>query len=132
MTDAFVTLCAAALLGTVAVLVLRRGAPELGLALSFLIAAGAALFGLRLLGDIQSFFESAAAMANLPGEWLAPVYKAVGIAVLTRLCADMIRDAGQAGPATAIEIAGVLAALTAALPLMYAMLEMTKQITTNG
>ena len=124
--DAFVTLCAAALLGSVVILTLRRSVPELGLVLSFLIAAGGTLFGLRLLADIQSFFETAAEMARLPGEWLAPVYKAVGIAILSRLCSDMIRDAGQAGPATAVEIAGVIAALTAALPLMHAMLDMLR------
>ncbi|MCL2030549.1 MAG: stage III sporulation AC/AD family protein [Oscillospiraceae bacterium] len=126
MTDSFVRLCAAALLGSAVILVLRRGAPELGMALSFLLATGAALFGLRLLGDIRSFFGSAADMAGLPGEWLSPVYKTVGIAILSRLCADMVRDTGQAGPAAAVEIAGVITALTAALPLMRAMLEMLR------
>lgn len=128
MADTFIKLCAAVLLGSITVLVLRRGAPEIGAALSFLIAIGAALFGLQMLGELMTFFESAAQMASLPREWLTPLYKTVGIAVLARLCADMIRDTGQAGPAAAVEIAGVMAALTAALPLMHAMLEMLKGI----
>lgn len=127
--DAFTQVCAVGLLGSICVLLLKKGAPELGFLLSLLIAAGAALFGLRLLTELFDFFQSAAQMAGLPAEWLSPVYKTVGISIMSRLSADLVRDTGQIGAAGAVEIAGVLAAIVAALPLLRAMLALLSGMT---
>lgn len=122
--DTFTKLCAAGLLGTICVLLLRRGAPELGMLLSLLLAGAAVMFGLKLMSEVMEFLGRVAQMAGLPEEWLNPVYKTVGISVMAKLSADLIRDSGQNGVASAVEMAGVMAALAAALPLLNAMLKM--------
>lgn len=92
--------------------------------LSLLLAGGAAVFGLKLLSEVMDFLNEAAQMAGLPEEWLKPVYKTVGISIMAKLTSDLIRDSGQQGVASAVEMAGVMAALAAALPLLRALLKL--------
>ena len=113
---------AAAVVGGICVLTLRRHAPELSFVLTLLLSAGAALFGLRLMAPVTAFISKAAELAGLPMEWLNPLYKTTGLAILTRLAADLMRDTGQLGLASAVEMAGGFAAIAAALPLLEALL----------
>ncbi len=118
----------AAILAGICVLVLRRTVPEMSFAMSLLAAFAAAVFGFTMFGEISDFITRAAAVAGLPAEWLQPLYKTMGISVITRLSSDLMRDTQQLGLAAAIDFAGVLAALVAALPLLEAMLSLLNRL----
>ena len=47
----------------------------------------------------------------------------MGIAVLTRISAEVCRDAGESGIAASVETAGAVLALWVALPLLRAVLD---------
>lgn len=47
-----------------------------------------------------------------------PVIKAVGIAILVHITAQVCRDAGESALGSKLELAGVLAALEVCIPLM--------------
>ena len=55
---------------------------------------------------------------------VAPVVKTTGIAILTRLAAELCRDAKESGIAAFVETAGAACALCAALPLLETVLDM--------
>ena len=62
--------------------------------------------------------------AGLSPAVLAPVVKTSGIAILTRLAAELCRDAGESGIAAFVETAGAACALCAAVPLLETVLTM--------
>ena len=57
-----------------------------------------------------------------------PLLKTAGIAVVTRIGADLCRDAGESAMASAVEMAGAMGALLAVLPLMQAAWEVLRSL----
>lgn len=117
----------AAVVGAVAALfglIVRKTNPEMSLLLGVaaasiilvLTAAAAPAIGetARLVREFTGLEQTAA----------APVLKCVAIGVLARLTADLCKDAGQSGVASAVELCGAAAALLTALPLVNAFLTM--------
>ena len=115
-----VKLAAAALAAALCAVVVKQHAREVGVALA--LAAGALLLGaaLEAASDAVALVDELGELAGLSPAVLAPLLKTVGIAILTRLTAELCRDAGEGGIAAAVEVAGAAVALAAALPLLRA------------
>ena len=119
---------AVALTGVVLGLLLRRSAPELGLALSAAVSLAAGLMALELTGSFGALWETVKVQTGLSPAVLRPVFKCAGMGIVTRLTADMCRDAGQSAAASAVELCGTVCAMAAALPLIQALMEMIESI----
>ena len=116
-----------AVLGVAAALcavVVRKSAAEMGLVLA--LAAGAVILSgaLGALEAVRGLLDTLTDAAGLSPAVVAPVLKTAGIAVLTRLSAELCRDAKESGIAAFVETAGALAALYVALPLLETVLRM--------
>lgn len=116
-------IAAAAVAAALCAVVVRQRAGELGAALA--LAAAALLLGAALgaVEDVAALMDELAELAGLSPAVLAPVVKTVGIAVLTRISAEVCRDAGESGVAASVETAGAVLALWVALPLLRAVLD---------
>ena len=114
----------AALFGTV----VRRGAPELALLLT--VTAGVWILSAVLdgLGAAAAMAERLAQLAQMDAAVAGPVLKTVVVALVTRITAEICRGAGEGGLAAFVETAGTILALTAALPLMAAVLTMLEEL----
>ena len=114
----------AALFGTV----VRRGAPELALLLT--VTAGVWILTAVLdgLGAAAAMAERLAQLAQMDAAVAGPVLKTVVEAPVTRITAEICRGAGEGGLAAFVETAGTILALTAALPLMAAVLTMLEEL----
>ena len=114
----------AALFGTV----VRRGAPELALLLT--VTAGVWILTAVLdgLGAAAAMAERLAQLAQMDAAVAGPVLKTVVVALVTRITAEICRGAGEGGLAAFVETAGTILALTAALPLMAAVLSMLEEL----
>ena len=66
--------------------------------------------------------EELSALAGLSPAVLSPVVKTVGISILTRISAELCRDAGEGGIASFVETAGAALALCVSVPLLRAVL----------
>ena len=115
--------CAAlAVFSAVAALLIRRVNPEL----SLLIGASAAI--VILLSALALFREVLDAAKETERIFVSrliearPILKCLGIAVITRLGADLCRDASQSALAAAMETAGTLCAAAAAMPMILTLL----------
>lgn len=112
---------AAAVIAAFLAVMLRRYAPEQGLAVG--LAAGAMLMmaalseALPLLRELKSLLER----GGLSGEYVTILFRALGVCLLTQLAADACRDAGEQGLSAKAELAGKLALLVLALPLFRKM-----------
>ncbi len=116
-------MAALAVAAALCALVVRQSAREVGLVLS--LAAGAIILtqALGAVEAIRSLMEELGDRAGLSPAVLDPVLKTVGIAVLTRVAAEVCRDAKESGIAAFVETAGAVMALYVALPLMRAVLD---------
>ena len=96
-----------------------------GVALALTLAAGALILG-QVLGAasaVRALLDELGERAGLSPAVLDPVIKTVGIAILTRISAEVCRDAGEGALAAFVETAGAVLALWVALPLLRAVLE---------
>ena len=112
------------LVGSALGLVIKKNSPEIGLLLALAVALLVVGLGMELIGAILDFVALLQDAAGLSPALLGPVLKTVGIGILTRLAADICKDAGQQAIASTVELAGTVAALYIALPLMQTVFEM--------
>jgi stage III sporulation protein AD len=115
---------AAALAGSALGLVVRKNNPEA----SLLVSAAASIFAMymsfEVLSGVIGFIKLIAGEAGIPSATLSVVLKTAGISVITKLIADVCRDAGQASAASGVEFMGAVTAVYIALPLFRTALDM--------
>lgn len=116
-----VTVCGVAVLCLVAATTVRTLKPDLAtlLRLAFCILfGGGMLLSLRpLVAALQTIMDATAA------DYTATLLKALGIACLTHLTAELCRDCGENSVAGGVETLGKLEILSLCLPLIGAVME---------
>lgn len=115
------------LLGAVLAALLKKHTPELALLLAVAVC-GAALAAVRGVREVWAFLEDLLAAVEISSTLFLPLLKTAGIAVVTRIGADLCRDAGESAVASAVEMAGAMGALLAVLPLMQAAWEVLRSL----
>lgn len=117
-------IAAVAIIAALCAAVVKKNVQELGMVLA--LTAGVLILGFALsaIGGVRDLLEGLADTAGLEPAILAPVVKTVGIAIITRVTAEICRDAKESGIASFVETAGAATALYIALPLVKAVLNM--------
>ena len=126
--ESIVKIAAVAVTAALSAVVVKKNVPEIGLALGLLAGALILFFSLSALEGVKSLIESLADTAGLSPAVLTPVVKTVGIAIVTKLAAEVCRDAREGGIASFVEIAGAAGALFVCLPLIEAVLAVVGDI----
>ncbi|PSR24147.1 MAG: stage III sporulation protein AD [Sulfobacillus acidophilus] len=111
------------LMATVLLLVIREERRDLGLILR--LGAGVVIL-LLLVPDIARVVAAVihlSELAHIPSLYLALLLKVVGISYLTVFVAQLAQDAGEAGTGMRVELAGKLAILVLAIPLIASITE---------
>lgn len=119
---------ATAVAGAVLALLLKRSSPELGFALTVAVSLLAAGLAMELVSGLSEILELAKEQTGLSPAVVSPVIKCVGVGVVTRLSADMCKDAGQSAAASAVELCGAACAMVTALPLIRSLLQMISEM----
>ncbi len=114
----------AAVAGALMGMLLKRELPELSLALGLAVCGGTVLLAMELFSGLSEIIDMAGAMTGLSPAVLGPVMKCVGVGIVTKLAADLCRDAGQGAVSGAVELCGAACAMTMALPLIKSFLQM--------
>ena len=119
-----VKIAAIAVAAALCAVVVKKNVAELGMVLA--LCAGAIILSCSLgaLEGVKELMDTLADTAGLSPAVLAPVVKTVGIAVLTRVSAELCRDAKEGGITAFVETAGAAAALLVSLPLLKTVLSM--------
>jgi len=115
--------CAAlAIFSAVSVLLIRRVNPELALLVSAAAAVVILLAGMTLLRELT---DSMKAVERIFGSQIVqtrPILKCLAISAISKLSADLCRDASQSALAAAVETAGSLCAAAVALPMILTLM----------
>ena len=126
--DQIFPIAAVALIGSLSALFLKREVKELSLLLS--IVTSVILLSLVTAGalEILSLLRQLAETAEISDALLAPMLKGLGIEVVTNLVANICRDAGEGGVASAVELTGAICALYTSIPVIQAVLILIEEL----
>ena len=126
--DQIFPIAAVALIGSLSALFLKREVKELSLMLS--IVTSVILLSLVTAGalEILSLLRQLAETAEISDALLAPMLKVLGIEVVTNLVANICRDAGEGGVASAVELTGAICALYTSIPVIQAVLILIEEL----
>mgnify|MGYP004526371653 FL=1 len=131
MADFCVRIGFVAVLCTAAGSVIRSFRPEFSpffrVAVTIFVAISVLGVAAPLLTYLTSLMEGTAL-----GEQGSRVVKAMGVAALTQLCADICRDCGESSAATGVEMMGRLEILLLCLPLLEQILQTVREVLTWG
>lgn len=122
--ESITKIAAIAVMAALCAVVVKKQVPELGLLLG--LAAGALIltYSLSALKEARELMEDLASTAGLSPAVLAPVIKTVGISIITKIAAEICKDAKESGIASFVETAGAAGAILVCLPLMQSVLSM--------
>ncbi len=126
--ESIVKIAAIAVTAALCAVVVKKQTPELGLVLGLLAGALILSFSVTALKSTKELMETLADTAGLSPAVLTPVIKTVGIAIVTKLTAEICRDAKEGGIAAFVETAGAAGALLVCLPLMETVLTMITEL----
>ena len=116
---------AAALFSAVMTLLLKKQNPEGALLLGALTALAILTSSLGASGGFRELRETTGKLLGDDAEILiGPVMKCLSIAIITRLAADLCRDASQQAAASSVELAGTVCAVSTVMPLLLSVLKM--------
>ena len=115
--------------GVVFAAFLKSVRPEWSTLLSLSLSAAVLCLSLPYLRSVTELLRTMAERAE--GNYLAPLFKAVGVAVLFEIAVDVCRDAGESALGSKVEFFGKLLLLTMALPVMSALIDLVTELA-NG
>lgn len=121
-------IAAVAIISAICAVVVKEQVQELGLVLALTAGALILSFALSAMEGVRQLMDTLASLAGLSSSVLLPVVKTVGIAIVTRVAAEVCRDAKEGGIAAFVETAGAACALFVALPLLEAVLELMTEL----
>lgn len=122
-----------ALVGLVALLLLRAYRPEWGGFVRVAVTVLSAGMILSMAGSVVGYLtELAEGTGALDGEAWTLLLKSLGIAFLTETAASVCRDSGEGGLAGWVEMAGKLEILLLAFPLIRTVMETVTDLLAGG
>ena len=118
-----VKIVALAILGAFLSLVLKEYKPFLGTALSTVTAAAVFFFALPYLERITVYARSIYCAAGGKDMYIDSVLKITGVACLTWLGSDILKDAGLTAASSAVVITGKVLCMGICLPIIGTLFE---------
>jgi stage III sporulation protein AD len=108
------------------VLVKQRSA-EIGLMLGLFIAAAVFAAGFDAFRSVKAFLDMLIGESGLARETVVPVFKTCVIAIVTKITAELCRDAGENAAASGVETAGAVLGLYVVLPLFSSLFDLMRR-----
>ena len=115
---------AVALSAAAIVQLIKRSNPELSLLLSVCAVTMILIAAMGFLGGIKELTDAVKTIAGSNETLTGPVLKCVAIAIITKVTAELCKDASQGAAASAVELTGTVCAMSTAMPLIMSMLKM--------
>lgn len=117
-----------AAIGAICAAVIKKQVPDMALTLAICAVALILSLAMAAFYPIRELMDTLGQRSGLSAAALGPVIKTVGVAILTRVTAELCRDAGEGGLASAVEVAGGACALVVCLPLFEAVLSLILEL----
>ena len=126
--DALLRIIGGGLLCAVAAIILRQLGRDGALPVQWMGVVMLSGAGLLLLQPVMAFAAELCALGGLT-DTASMLLRALGVAYLTQLCADLCRQSGEGAIAQGVENAGRIQLLQLALPQLRQLVELAKELT---
>lgn len=126
--ELIVKVTAVCLVGALLAALLKKSNPELALLLALASCVVVLVVVIRGLEDIFAFLEEIVTWGGLSADIFSPLWKTVGIALITRIASELCKDAGENAMASLVEMTGAFGAVLVAIPLFQAVWEMLRSL----
>ena len=123
-----VKIAAIAVIAALCAVTVKKQTPELGLVLGLFAGCFILFCSLDALKEVKELIQKLADTAGISPAVVTPVIKTVGIAIVTKIAAEICKDAKEGGIASFVEIAGAAGALVVCLPLLESVLAMITEL----
>lgn len=111
---------AVAIAGTVLYIFVKQHKPELAAAVQTATVLVIFIFILSYAGAVVDQIKELISGYSLKTEFISPMIKALGIAVVTQITADLCKDNGNSSAGTKVEFAGRVLIIAMMLPMFKA------------
>ena len=131
MSDLAYKLFGAALLATLAILIIRKQSPDAALSLRLVSTVVFAAVSIIAIDPIVEYVKELSwTLGNTEKIGIAcdVLLKALGISILTHVTATVCRDSGEGSIAYYVELCGKIEILLLSLPLIREMIDMTLEL----
>lgn len=126
--ESILKVAAIAVASVLCMVVVKKQTPEIGVVLGLLAGTIILFLTIPAFRNAKELMEQLADTANISPAVLTPVIKTVGIAIITKLAAEICKDAKEGGVAAFVEMAGAALALVVCVPLIEAVLAMVGEM----
>jgi stage III sporulation protein AD len=126
--EALTRAAALCLTGALLAALLKKRTPELAMLVAVAVCGVGVTILLGTLREVRAFLQQMLEWGGLAPELFVPLVKTLAIALISRLGADLCRDAGQSAMASVVEAVGAFAAVAVALPLFAAVWDMLRMM----
>ena len=126
--ESIMQIAAIAVTAALCATVVKKQSPEIGAVLALMTGVLILLLSYPAIKSIKELMESLSETAGLAPAILTPVIKTVGIGIITKVAAELCRDAKESGIASFLETAGAALALVVCIPLVEAVLSMIGEL----
>ena len=116
--EVLLKICSMAFLGTIIIGLLKKSLPEISTAASITVLVVISLFSYGVLQSFFKFISDIATDMNLSNTLLAPLIKASGISIMSKLSCDLCREGGLGSVASYIELISGIIALSFSFPMI--------------
>ncbi len=116
-------IAAIAILTAVLVILVKQYKPEYAMIVQLCGIAVIAVSVVALVPQLTASADSMLAFASIDSKWLTLLIKALGIAIVTELAADICKDNGSNAVAGMVELAGKALILLLCIPLLRSVAE---------
>ncbi len=114
----FIKILAIAIIGVILALTVKRTNAELALVISVTTGLVIIFNILSIIDGVQSKFSMYASAYSLPRAIYEPLVKCMLICVTAKICGEICRQSGESALALKVDLAGSLAGILAAFPLL--------------
>jgi len=119
---------AAAVIGSLLGLLLKKERPEMSLMIGIAVSSLILFMSIEILERILAFLRTIADSAGISETVLVVVFKTTGISLLTKFIADICKESDKQSAASAVEFIGAACAVYVALPLFQTVIEMLNEL----
>ena len=127
MSSLSVKVCFFAILCTGVGVVIKNIKPEFSPLVRIAGGVAVSTLALSIILPIVTYIRSLLSGSSL-GEYGDAVIKALGIAALTQICADICRDSGEGSAASGVELIGKLEILLLCIPMIEDILTTVREV----
>ena len=120
----FLKCSSVAIFSSLICVLLKKQSPEFSLLISICVSVLVICSCAELINEIKKLLDFTLDMLGSSGTLISPLLKCMGLGVISKLSADVCREASQASVASALEYIGTLCAAVVCLPIISSMLKM--------